>query len=91
MLKSWLSAQAAIVLAATTSFPDLLLAMRVFHVPRLLVAVVGLMWRYLFVLVDEALRLIRARDARSSGPGGSLPWRAQGDGAHGGKPLFARL
>ena len=29
-LKSWLSAQAAIVLAASTSFPDLLLAMRAF-------------------------------------------------------------
>ena len=57
-LKSWLSAQVAIVLAASTSFPDLLLAMRGIRLPRLLVAVFGLMWRYLFVLADEALRLI---------------------------------
>jgi cobalt/nickel transport system permease protein len=88
-LKSWLSVQAAIVLASSTPFPDLLLAMRAVHIARLLVAMFGLMWRYLFVLVDEALRLMRARTARSgharhvSGeavrgrPGGSLTWRAR--------------
>ena len=94
-LKSWLSAQAAIVLAASTSFPDLLLAMRALHVPRLLVAVFGLMWRYLFVLVDEALRLIRARAARSgvSGAttrsGGTIAWRARVTGGMAGS-LFLR-
>ncbi len=48
-LKSWISVQIAIVLAASTSFPDLLVAMRAIKLPRLLVAVFGLMWRYLFV------------------------------------------
>lgn len=82
-LKSWLSIQAAIVLAVSTSFPDLLKAMRFIHIPRLLVAIFGLMWRYLFVLVDEALRLMRARAARSGispeseyKAGGKLTWRA---------------
>ena len=51
----------AIVLASTTAFPDLLAAMRALRLPRLLVAVIGLMWRYLFVLVDEVMRLMRAR------------------------------
>lgn len=94
-LKSWLSAQAAIVLAASTSFPDLLLALRALHVPRLLVAIFGLMWRYLFVLVDEALRLIRARTARSgvrdtaSRSGGALAWRARVTGGMAGS-LFLR-
>ena len=46
--------QAAIVLAASTSFPDLLVAMRALHVPQMLVSIFGLMWRYMFVLVDEA-------------------------------------
>ena len=55
----------AIVLAAATPFPELLSAMRALRVPRLLVAIFGLMWRYLFVLADEAVRLIRARQARS--------------------------
>ncbi len=64
-LKSWLSVQAAIVLSAVTPFPELLQAMRSVGIPRLLVAMFGLTWRYIFVLVDEALRLIRARAARS--------------------------
>jgi cobalt/nickel transport system permease protein len=90
-LKSWLSVQAAILLAASTPFPDLLMAMRALHIPRLLVAMFGLTWRYLFVLVDEALRLIRARAARSGGsrPGGSLAWRAKVAGGMAGN-LFLR-
>ncbi len=95
-LKSWISVQAAIVLAASTSFPDLLVAMRALHVPRLMVSIFGLMWRYLFVLVDEASRLLRARLARSgeSGTpgvktGGSLAWRAQVTGGMAGS-LFLR-
>jgi cobalt/nickel transport system permease protein len=95
-LKSWISMQAAIVLAASTSFPDLLVAMRAVQVPRLLVSIFGLMWRYLFVLVDEALRLMRARAARSgksdhpnAKSGGSLPWRARVAGGMAGN-LFLR-
>jgi cobalt/nickel transport system permease protein len=100
-LKSWLSVQAAIVLASSTPFPDLLLAMRAVRLPRLLVAMFGLMWRYLFVLADEALRLMRARLARSGRarsaagqgrrmrPGGSLAWRARVAGGMAGS-LFLR-
>jgi cobalt/nickel transport system permease protein len=93
MLKSWISMQAAILLTATTRFPDLLIAMRAVRVPRLLVAIFGLMWRYLFVLVDEAIRLIRARDARSGSPAGrggrSVGWRARVTGSMVGN-LFLR-
>lgn len=96
VLKSWLSIQAAILLTASTPFPDLLMAMRAIHVPRLLVAIIGLMWRYLFVLVDEALRLLRARAARSGHAdlpglrsGGSLAWRARIAGGMAGN-LFLR-
>ena len=95
-LKSWISVQAAIVLATTTTFPDLLVAMRAVKVPRLLVAIYGLMWRYLFVLADEALRLNRARAARSGHPGspgaktgGSIAWRARVTGGMAGS-LFLR-
>ncbi|HXF68599.1 MAG TPA: cobalt ECF transporter T component CbiQ [Thermoflexus sp.] len=84
LIKSWLSLQAALVLVGTTSFPDLLAAMRALRVPRFLVATFGLMWRYLFLLVDEALRMSRAREARSTAPetagrrvGGTMMWRAQ--------------
>jgi cobalt/nickel transport system permease protein len=103
-LKSWLSVQAAIVLAASTQFPELLQAMRAVGIPRLLVSMFGMMWRYTFVLVDEALRLVRARAARSgqlavSGhlhapgtinrSGGSVLWRARVTGGMAGN-LFLR-
>jgi len=95
-VKSWLSLQAAIIMSASMPFPDLLLAMRAVGMPRLLVAIIGLMWRYLFVLVDEALRLMRARAARSGfsdqeglKSGGSLAWRARVTGGMAGS-LFLR-
>jgi cobalt/nickel transport system permease protein len=68
-LKSWLSVQAAILMTASTPFPELLQAMRAVGIPRLLVGMFGMMWRYTFVLVDEALRLMRARAARSGSAG----------------------
>lgn len=96
-LKSWLSVQVAIVLSATTPFPELLQAMRAVGIPRLLVAMFGLTWRYIFVLVDEALRLMRARAARSGisssnqmgREGGGIIWRAQVTGGMAGS-LFLR-
>jgi cobalt/nickel transport system permease protein len=95
-LKSWLSVQAAVLLASSTPFPELLQAMRAVGIPRLLVAMFGLMWRYTFVLVDEALRLMRARAARSGQgaetgkrSGGSLAWRARVTGGMAGS-LFLR-
>jgi len=95
-LKSWISVQAAIVLAACTPFPDILVAMRAIRLPRLIVAIFSLMWRYLFVLVDEAIRLNRARTSRSGNPnisnkkvGGSIFWRARVTGGMVGS-LFLR-
>ncbi len=85
-VRSWGSVAAVIVLTGSTPFPQLLVAMRALRLPRLLVSIVGLMWRYLFVLVDEAARLLRARAARSGGrgqrhTGGSLMWRAHVTGS----------
>lgn len=92
-LKSWLSVQMAIVLTATTSLTDLLVAMRSLRLPRLLIAVLGLMWRYLAVLLDETMRMMRAREARSGvrqgAGGGTLVWRARVTGAMAGT-LFLR-
>ena len=94
--KSWLSTQAAILLATSTAFPDLLMAMRSIHTPKILVGIFGLMWRYMFVLADEALRLIRARTSRSSDPGvpgqkagRNLAWRGRIAGGMAGN-LFIR-
>jgi cobalt/nickel transport system permease protein len=95
-IKSWLSVIAAILLASTTNFPELLHAMRAVKVPRLLVAVIGLMWRYMFLMVEEVDRMTRARLSRSGQSfsssirtGGSLLWRAHVTGGMAGS-LFIR-
>ena len=65
LLKSWLSVQIAVVLTASTPFPDLLRAMRSLRLPKVLVAVIGFAYRYIFVIADEVARMMRARAARS--------------------------
>ena len=94
LFKSSVSVQVAIVFAAATTFPDMLLAMRAVRVPRLMVSLFGLMWRYMFVMVDEAIRLLRARASRSGAiegrkSGGSIAWRARVTGGMAGN-LFIR-
>jgi cobalt/nickel transport system permease protein len=77
---SWLSVQIALLLAFTTPFHDLIDALRELRVPRVMIAIISFMYRYLAVLTDEGSRMTRARDARSalgaSGGGGTVVWRA---------------
>ena len=96
ILKSWLSVTSAVLLTSTTPAYNLLASLRWLRLPAILVSIVMLMYRYLFVLVDETQRLMRARTARSaslgdggSGSGGSLIWRAKGTGGMAGS-LFIR-
>jgi cobalt/nickel transport system permease protein len=82
LIKSWLSVQVAILLAVTTPFHDLMRGMRELRIPRPLINIVSFMYRYLFVFADEALRLMRARAARSAvgtggKSGGGLMWRGR--------------
>jgi cobalt/nickel transport system permease protein len=81
-MKSWLSVQVALLMTYTTPFHDLVDALRDLRVPRILVAIIGFMYRYLAVMGEEATRMLRARAARSAGTagtrsGGSLAWRAR--------------
>lgn len=94
VIRSWLSVQMAILLTAATQFPDLMHALRHLHVPQILIAVISFMYRYLFVLADEVMRLLRARESRSARvpgyrSGGSIPWRARVAGNMAGQ-LFVR-
>jgi cobalt/nickel transport system permease protein len=79
--KSWVSVQAAVLLTFTTRFPDLVDGLRRLRVPVLMTEIVGFMYRYLAVLRDEAVRMLRARASRSARPaggeGGSIAWRAR--------------
>lgn len=81
LIKAWLAVLMATLLSATTTFPELLFAMRALRLPKVIVSIVSFMYRYIFVIADEALRLQRAKEARSANPqgkgGGSLLWRAK--------------
>ncbi len=94
--RSLLSIAAAVLLTATTRFPDVLHALRHLRVPAVLVGIIAFMYRYLFVLVEEVQRLLRARAARSARlpgtkGGGSLGWRAAVVGHMAGQLLVRSL
>jgi len=81
LVRSWLSVQMAILLVATARFPDIIHALEHLRVPSILTTIISFLYRYLFVLVDEVFRLLRAREARSAAApgarsGGSVAWRA---------------
>lgn len=65
-IKCWLSIHAAILFTATTRFQDVVTAMKQSKTPGLFTDIIGLMWRYLFVIADEVQRMMRARSSRSS-------------------------
>jgi len=94
LIRSWLSVQLAILLVATTRFPDLIHALEHLRVPAILTTIIAFLYRYLFVLTDEVLRLMRARESRSAGSagkrsGGGVLWRAKIAGNMAGQ-LFLR-
>jgi cobalt/nickel transport system permease protein len=65
---------AAVVLVSTTSFPDLLHALRMLRLPQVVTSALGLAYRLLYVFVDEIERLQRAARSRNA-RGGSAGWR----------------
>lgn len=94
LVRSWLSVQAAILLVAVTRFPDLVHALEHLRVPAILTTIIAFLYRYLFVLTDEVMRLMRARQSRSAAEagkpsGGSILWRGQVAGNMAGQ-LFLR-
>jgi cobalt/nickel transport system permease protein len=65
VVKSTLCLTTMILLTNTTPFADILGVLRSLRVPALLITVLALMYRYLFVLIDEAERMRRARLSRT--------------------------
>ncbi len=70
LLKFVLTISAALLLIATTPFPRICHALRSLGLPSLFVSQLLFLYRYIFVLVEEALRMVRARDMRSFGAKG---------------------
>jgi cobalt/nickel transport system permease protein len=65
LIKNSLAIVAVLLLSAVTSFHSLLVALRKLGMPIVLVATLGIMERYRFVLAEELNRMATARRARS--------------------------
>ncbi|HQN17831.1 MAG TPA: cobalt ECF transporter T component CbiQ [Syntrophobacteraceae bacterium] len=65
MIRFCLTVSAALILIASTGFDEVCLALRRTGIPAVLCAQFLFLYRYLFVLVDEASRMTRARAMRS--------------------------
>lgn len=70
LVKFTLTISAAIILIATTSFPGVCGALRRFGMPALFVSQLLFLYRYLFVLLEETMRIVRARELRAFGSRG---------------------
>jgi cobalt/nickel transport system permease protein len=77
LIKNGLALLAMLVLAGTTPFPTMLVALRRLGVPPLLVATLQFMDRYRHVLLDELDRMATARRARTFRRR-TLPWSLLG-------------
>lgn len=65
--KAFLVILSMVLLSATTRFPDLLKGLERCGVPRILVMLAAFMYRYLFVVLGEAMVMERSRLLRSFG------------------------
>lgn len=71
LVKFVLTISAALLLIATTSFPGICRGLRNLGAPALFVSQLLFLYRYLFTLMEEAMRVVRARDMRSFGTRGT--------------------
>jgi len=73
VIKAWLSILSLIWLTSTTKLATLLNGLEQLRMPRVMVMILSFMYRYIFVLVDETMRLKQARDSRNFG--GKRSWQ----------------
>ncbi|GFP19128.1 cobalt/nickel transport system permease protein [Candidatus Hakubella thermalkaliphila] len=67
VIKSYIGVLCMILLSSTTPFNELLEGFRKLKVPGILINIAAFMYRYLFVVTDEAMRMKRAGDSRNFG------------------------
>jgi cobalt/nickel transport system permease protein len=68
LAKATLGGAASIALTATTPIPELLTGLSRLRVPAAIIAIIGFMFRYLDLMVDEIGRMRRAMAARAYNP-----------------------
>ncbi|MEK7407251.1 MAG: energy-coupling factor transporter transmembrane component T [Acidobacteriota bacterium] len=90
-VRSYLSAAAVLVLAGTTPLPEFLRGLESLGAPRFLVLVVQFLYRYLFVISEQAQHMRLAACSRGAARGPLGPDRARFRAASGAVAvLFAR-
>ena len=67
LIKAWLSILSLIWLTSTTKLPNLLKGLEQLGMPKVMVMILSFMYRYIFVVVDEVMRMRQARDSRDFG------------------------
>jgi len=78
VLKSSLSVFGLILYSNSTPFSEILRLLRRAKFPGLLITILALMYRYLFVLIDETERMQRARASRTFTLNRSRIWQING-------------
>ena len=81
---------AAVILVSTTSFPELLHALRQLRLPAVVITALGLGYRLLYLLVDEIERLQRAARSRNAKGGAASRRLLIGIGASAMARAFSR-
>jgi cobalt/nickel transport system permease protein len=66
LLRTFLSVATLVLLVSITRFSVILHTLSAWHVPKIILLILAFMYRYFFVLVEEAERMIRAVKLRSS-------------------------
>jgi cobalt/nickel transport system permease protein len=62
--KAFFSAFTVLLFTSTTPFPKILAALQSIRIPRIFILILSFLYRYLFLLVDEAERMMRALKSR---------------------------
>jgi len=72
VIKSYLAILVLILLSSTTPFPSLLQGLQRLKISKVFILLLSFMYRYIFILADEAMRLTRGKRSREFGAG---KWR----------------
>jgi len=64
-VKSYLAMLAMLTLSSTTRFPDLLRGLEKLGVPGLIIMLLSFLYRYIFVLIDQVMRMKQAAASRN--------------------------
>ncbi|MDD1776745.1 MAG: cobalt ECF transporter T component CbiQ [Candidatus Helarchaeota archaeon] len=65
VLRVWLSIMAVMTLIFTTPFANLIHAMKHVRIPQVFLILFSLTYRYIFLFIEELIRMLRAKEARS--------------------------